>query len=113
MLDEWHDSNRACSKLLRSRWNGGTGKSTIACALAAAWAADVIVIPCRPSVADLAAINPSIDLARIAGKALLVAFTQATVGSSLIAEAREAREAIAAYGVPCAPVVVHHRLEHV
>ena len=91
-------------------WNGGTGKSTIACALAAARAAGVIVIPCRPSVADLAATNPSIDLARVAGKAPLVALTQATVGSSLTAETREA---FAGYGVAWAPVVVHHRLEHV
>ena len=79
-------------------------------ALAAARAADLILIPCRASVADLAAIGASVELAQIAGTTALAAITQATVGSTLVAEAREA---IAGYGIACAPVVVHHRLDHV
>ena len=79
-------------------------------ALLAARAADLILIPCCPSAADLAAISPSIDLARIAGKGTLATITQAIVRSTLIAEARNA---IAGYGIRCAPVVVHHRLDHV
>ena len=62
------------------------------------------------AVADLTAIGSSIDFARIAGKKALVALTQATAGSTLVAEARDAIEG---YGVACAPVVVHHRLDHV
>ena len=79
-------------------------------ALAAARAADLILIPCKPSVADLAAIGTSVDIARMAGKPTLSVINQATVGSTLIAEARDA---IAGYGIACAPAVVHHRLDHV
>ena len=79
-------------------------------ALAAAQAADLVLIPCRASVADLAAIGASVRLAQIANTTAVAAITQATVGSTLIAEARDA---IAGYGIACAPVVVHHRLDHV
>jgi len=41
-------------------------------ALAAAKAADLILIPCRPAVFDLRAISSSIDLTQIAGKPALV-----------------------------------------
>ena len=77
---------------------------------AAARAADLILIPCCASVADLAAISTSVELARIADTTALAAITQATVGSTLAAEARDA---IAGYDLACAPVVVHHRLDHV
>lgn len=79
-------------------------------ALAAAQAADLVLIPCRASVADLAAIGASVRLAQVANTTALAAITQATVGSTLVAEARDA---IAGYGIACAPVVVHHRLDHV
>ena len=79
-------------------------------ALAAARAADLILIPCKPSVADLAAIGTSVDIARLADKTTVAVINQATVGSTLI---EEAREAIAGYDVPCGPVIVHHRLDHV
>ena len=79
-------------------------------ALAAARAADLILIPCRASVADLGAISASVDIARKAGKATMAVLNQATVGSTLVAEAREA---IAGYGIACAPAVVYHRLDHV
>ena len=79
-------------------------------ALAAARAADLILIPSKPSVADVAAVGTSIDIARTAGKATVVVINQATAGSTLIAEAHDA---IASYDVRCAPVVVHQRLDHV
>ena len=79
-------------------------------ALAAAQAADLVLIPCRASVADLAAIGASVRLARIADTTALAAITQATVGSTLVVEARDA---IAGYGIACALIVVHHRLDHV
>lgn len=65
---------------------------------------------CRASVADLAAIGASVSLAQSANTTALAAITQATVGSTLVAEARDA---IAGYGIACAPVMVHHRLDHV
>ena len=77
---------------------------------AAAQAADLTLIPCCASVADLAAISTSVELARIADTTALAAITQATVGSTLAAEARDAT---AGYDLACAPVVVHHRLDHV
>lgn len=79
-------------------------------ALAAAKAADLVLIPCCASVADLDAIGPSIDLAKVAGTTALAAITKATVGSTLVAEARDA---IAGYAIACSPVVVHNRLDHV
>ena len=79
-------------------------------ALAAARASDLILIPCKASVADLDAIGPSVDIARMAGNITVAVISQATVGSTLIAEARDA---IAGYALACVPVVVHHRLDHV
>ena len=79
-------------------------------ALAAARAADLVVIPCQPSVADLDAVHPAIEIARLAGKPTLGLITRALVRSRLI---DEAREAITAHGIACAPVVLHQRLDHV
>ncbi len=79
-------------------------------ALAAARTADLILIPCKASVADIDAIGTSVDIARMAGKTTVAVISQTTVGSTLIAEAHDA---IAGYDVACAPVVVHHRLDHV
>ena len=79
-------------------------------ALAAARASDLILIPCKASVADLDAIGPSVDIARMAGNITVAVISQATVGSTLIAEARDA---IAGYAIACSPVVVHNRLDHV
>ena len=70
-------------------------------ALAAAQAADLVLVPCRASVGDLAAIGASVRLAQSANTTALAAITQATVGSTLVVEALSA------------PVVVHHRLDHV
>ena len=79
-------------------------------ALAAARASDLVLVPCKASVADLDAIGPSVDIARMAGNITVAVISQATVGSTLVAEARDA---IAGYAIACAPVVVHHRLDHV
>ena len=79
-------------------------------ALTAARAANLVVIPCRPSAADLDAIGATIDIARIAGRAPVAVLNAAPVRNPLV---DEAREAIEAYGVECAPVVVHQRIDHV
>ena len=79
-------------------------------ALAAARAANLILIPCKPSLADLAAIGTSVDIARLAGTITVAVINQAKVGSTLIAEAHEATTG---YDVSCAPVAVRHRLDHV
>ena len=46
-------------------------------ALAAAKAADLVLIPCRPAVFDLRAISSSVDLTQIAGKPALIVINAA------------------------------------
>ena len=79
-------------------------------ALAAARAADLVLIPCRASVADLHAIGTSIEIARQAGTAAAVILNAAPVQGSLV---DQARAAIAGYEVEMVPVVLHHRIAHV
>lgn len=79
-------------------------------ALTAARAADLVLIPCRPSTADLHAIGTSVELARKAGVQATVILNAAPVRNPLI---RQARDAVAGYGLAAAPVVVHQRIDHV
>lgn len=79
-------------------------------ALAAARAADLVLIPCRPSAADLAAIGATIELARAAMQEPCAVLNAAPVRNPLVAEARGA---IARYGIALAPAVVHQRIDHV
>ena len=79
-------------------------------ALAAARASDFVLIPCRPSTADLGAIGASIDLTRIAGKPGAVVINAAPVANPLTGQALAA---ISGYGMDACPVVVHQRIEHV
>ena len=79
-------------------------------ALAAARAADLVLIPCRASVADLHAIGTSIEITRQAGTAAAVILNAAQVQGSLV---DQARAAIAGYEVEMVPVVLHHRIAHV
>ena len=79
-------------------------------ALAAARAADLVLIPCRASVADLYAIGTSIEITRQAGTAAAVVLNAAPVQGPLV---KQARDAIAAYEVEMIPIVLHHRIAHV
>ena len=79
-------------------------------ALAAARASDFVLIPCRPSTADLVAIGASIDLIRIADKPGAVVINAAPAANPITGQALTA---IAGYGVNACPVVVHQRIEHV
>ena len=79
-------------------------------ALAAARAADLVLIPCRASVADLHAIGTSIEITRQAGTAAAVILNAAPVQGSLV---DQARDAIAGYEIELVPVVLHHRIAHV
>ncbi|WP_413176457.1 ParA family partition ATPase [Anabaena azotica] len=77
-------------------------------ALAAIRAADLILIPCQPSILDLRAISDTIDLVRLAQKdAIAIALlncvpTRGTLGD-------EAAEAIKQYSIPIAPVKISER----
>jgi chromosome partitioning protein len=75
-------------------------------ALAAARAADLILIPCRPAILDLHAIGTTIDLAKLAGTAAAVVLNAVPPRGSL---ADEAAEAVSGYGVPLCPVRVTQR----
>jgi len=76
-------------------------------ALAAAKAADLILIPCRPGILDLRAIGTTADVAKIAGKPAFVVLNAMPPGATrLIADARAA---VAVHGLDVAPVVIQQR----
>lgn len=75
-------------------------------ALAAARAADLILIPCRPAILDLRAISNTIELARIAGKPVAVVLNSVPPRGSL---AEEAAAAVTGYAVDVAPVQIGQR----
>jgi chromosome partitioning protein len=83
-----------------------TAPNSDSAALAAAQAADLILIPCRPASFDLEAIASTVQLARLAGKPAAVVFNAAPIRGSLT---DEARQAVAAYRVPIVPTVLHQR----
>ena len=86
-----------------------TAPSVANTALLAAGAADCVLIPCRPSVADLTAIGASVQIALEAGKPAVAVINAAPVRSPLIAQAVSA---LKGYGLGVAPVV-HQRVAHV
>ena len=79
-------------------------------ALMAARVADLVLIPCRPSAADLHAIGGTIDLTRIAETRAVVVINSAPVNNPVV---EQAQVAIAGYHIEAAPLVVHHRIDHV
>ena len=87
-----------------------TAPHSEAAALAAARAADLVLIPCRPAVFDLRAIASSVDLAQIAKKPALVVINAAPPRGPL---AQQAAEAIQGYGVRIAETRVTQRIAFV
>lgn len=73
--------------------------------MAAARAADLILIPCRPAAFDLNAIGTTLNLAAIAGKAAYVVLNAVPSQGKL---AEEARSALTAGGILVAGPVLHH-----
>jgi chromosome partitioning protein len=76
-------------------------------ALAAAKAADLILIPTRPGILDLRAIGATADLAKIAGKRAFVVLNAIPPGATRLVE--DARAAAAVHGLEVAPVVIEQR----
>jgi chromosome partitioning protein len=76
-------------------------------ALAAAKAADLILIPCRPGILDLRAIGTTADVAKIAGKPAFVVLNAMPPGASRLLA--DARAAVAVHGLDVAPVVMEQR----
>lgn len=80
-------------------------------ALAAAKAADLVLIPCRPSALDLAAIAASVRLAQeIAGKPVFVVLN-AVIPRTMVAETAE--RTLAEAGLVVAPIRIVQRMDHV
>ena len=79
-------------------------------ALAAARAADLILIPCRPAILDLRAISFSVDMAKLAGTPAVVVLNAVPPRGSL---SQEAKAAIAGYGLEVAPVAIGQRAAYV
>jgi chromosome partitioning protein len=79
-------------------------------ALAAARAADLILIPCRPAILDLKAISTTVDLAKLAGKPACVVFNAVPPRGSL---ADEASAAVESYQIPIAPTRIAQRAAYV
>ena len=75
-------------------------------ALAAARAADLILIPCRPGILDLRGISSSVDLAQIAKRPALVVLNAVPPRGAL---ADQAQEAIRPYGIDVARVRISQR----
>ena len=80
-------------------------------ALAAARAADFILIPCRPAILDLRAIKESIDLAKLAEKPAAVVLNAVPPRGAL---AQDAEEAVRGYDIPIIPIHIGQRaaLQH-
>ncbi len=78
-----------------------------ASAVAAAKAADLILIPCRPRAFDLDAIRTTADLASRSGKPAFVVFMGGPVRAPNLY--REAGEVVAGFGLAVAPVVLSER----
>ena len=79
-------------------------------ALAAARAADIVIIPCRPSIVDLRAISSTIDLARIAGTPAFIVLNQTPARGTL---AEEATQAMTNMNIDVAPVQIGQRVAYV
>ncbi len=76
-------------------------------ALAAAEAADLVLIPCRPGILDLRAIGTTARAVKLAGKpAFVVLNTVPPRASHVLADARAA---VAVYGLDVAPVALQQR----
>lgn len=77
--------------------------------LAAARAADLVLIPCRPAAFDLDAIEATRDLADIAKKPAWVVLNSAPIRSAITAEAKRGLEE---KGAKVVPVVLHLRVAY-
>lgn len=76
-------------------------------AMAAARAADLVLIPCRPGILDLRAIGTTAELVKIAGKPAFVILNAMPPQGSRILD--DARQAVAVHGIKVAPVTLGQR----
>ena len=87
-----------------------TAPNADSAALVAAKAADVILVPCRPSAFDLGAIEATLSLAELAQKPRFVVLNACPPRSTIT---RDAAEGLAGAGFSLCPVRLHQRLAYV
>ena len=68
--------------------------------------ADFVLVPCRPTAFDLAAVAASVDIVKAAGKPAAFVLNACPARAPEVAEAQEA---LVAYGLPIAPVTIGER----
>jgi chromosome partitioning protein len=76
-------------------------------ALQAARASDLVVIPCRPAIFDIAAISATLDLCKLANKQAAVVINSAPIRSRVV---QEAIEAIEERGGVVSPIIIRQRV---
>jgi chromosome partitioning protein len=76
-------------------------------ALTAAQAADLVLIPCRPSLVDLDAIRRTAQLVKSAGVPAFVVFNAAPPGATTLID--DARAIVEGAGLTAAPIIVRER----
>ena len=79
-------------------------------ALAAARAASLVLIPCRPAIFDLRSIKMTIDITHLADVPSLVVLNAVPARGT---RAEQARRAISTYNIPCAPCELGHRVAYI
>ena len=106
-------ASRLQHEMQRVRETGGntlvldTAPHLDSAALAAAKAANLVLVPCRSAILDLEAVSNTLDLVRTVGKPTLVVMNAVGPQGS---EAAEASEAIEALGVMVCPVRLVNRV---
>lgn len=76
-------------------------------ALLAARPADLVLVPCRPAVFDLGAIEGTLDVCKLAKRAAVVVLNAAPVRSRVV---EEAGEAIRTAGATISPIIIRQRV---
>lgn len=76
-------------------------------AVAAAEAADLVLIPCRAGILDLRAIATTARIVKMTGKPAFVILNAAPVRAPRLME--DATAAVQQHGLPVAPVIIHQR----
>lgn len=69
-------------------------------------AADLVVIPCRPTAFDLGAVAAAVDIVKAAGVPAVLVLSACPFRSPEVAEARQV---LAGYGLPVSPVAITDR----
>ena len=87
-----------------------TAPHTQAAALEAARAADLVIIPCKPDLVSIQAIGTTINLVHLAKVPARIVLNGVTHYGNL---AKQAREGLSIYDIPCAPCQIGDRIAFV